>query len=316
MSTSTLSDHWFPQDTLIRSNRPWDCQQSRNRFRDRQLVTSTANASESLALDTGEEVQAGIVEISNSQHGSGASINGSERQLPGQEERHSLGLRSPAKLGQCRDTLRRVFMACSQEQFSNICCAISCVLNSSRPMLLRELDGAVCLHIRHERVSSQVEQRKSMEMDWWTRCELLFEENTAGLVRFALPAMAWFLRKYRIRGIDASSKTLALLCLDQMELDGAAQRDDSRRVWQRSPFSVYAEQNWRRHCREAERSSLAVRSARARLATARTRLGRPGVGTMIRTEAADPVSIGDVSDVFAELDVSNEMQDWVIVDSQ
>ena len=182
-------------------------------------------------------------------------------------------------------------------------------------MLLGELEGAVSLHVRQSQHSVQKEQRRTLQTDWWTICEVLFEEDARGLVRFALPAMGRFLRKYRVRGIDASSKTLALLCLAQTELDGAPQRNETNGIRQSSLFSVYAKQNCRRHCREAEKSSLAVRSARVRIATARMRSKRPAAKAGMERDAADLNIISDVTDVLAELDVDDEMKDWVIVGS-
>lgn len=143
---------------------------------------------------------------------------------------------------------------------------------------------------------------------WLISFGTLFVVNHAENVSFGMTEMPYFLRGVRIRGIDASHRTIAQICLTFMELSNRSQGDKPQ-----SAFSSYAMHNWQYHQHVAARSSLSLRHES--MTRRRTRSG----GT--RSAACDsrrrsPSPLGVVQLEFEDLNVKDEVEDWVLIEKQ
>lgn len=130
-------------------------------------------------------------------------------------------------LEQCRQALRRVFEDCSTSDFQTISCAISCVLNSGRPLTRYELTAATNLfHLDKDWEVSIREQQWIQVNDWLRKCHPILRETPDGKIVFLHSrAMKAFLRSFRIRGLDSSHRTLGVICRNHIELDRRPMQD-------------------------------------------------------------------------------------------
>lgn len=134
-------------------------------------------------------------------------------------------------------------------------------------------------------------------------------EDKSGFIHFSLQAMAQFLKTFSIRGVDASHKTMATICLTRLQLEEDMEHDSY------SAFSSYAYQNWRYHCQIAERSSLAVRFGALTSRAARISKMRTASDTLIPNRAQDPVKTEDVQISLLQLNIDSDISDWIVVDT-
>lgn len=169
--------------------------------------------------------------------------------------------RTAFEFERCRQMLKHAIKHCLKLEFAYIVSAISCILNSLRPLHAREVDTATSLFVEYaDSKQSSHDEDQLTGKAWFDRCESLLVVDNAGIVRFASGFMPQFLRQFRIRGIDTTHQTIATACLIQIDLDEAAENHPLAASMPCLPvdphlvFSGYAEKYWRKHCRNAEQS--------------------------------------------------------------
>lgn len=163
---------------------------------------------------------------------------------------------APSESTFCSHTLRLAFRTCPRNNFPSLACSISCVLGSKEQLSVSALCEAVNLYLEH---TDRLAAHKGVkEFGCWLRTfGDLFTIQESALVIFALPSMKTFLTSFPIQGIDSSQKTIAMLCLAQVELDCGNNPtiDDAGDL---SEFSAYASANWKQHQRIARKSSISL----------------------------------------------------------
>ncbi|KAK5098422.1 hypothetical protein LTS08_006555 [Lithohypha guttulata] len=118
--------------------------------------------------------------------------------------------------------------------------ALSCVLNSVRPLRVVEL---------------QEDQTDALPLiNALQHPSTVFREDDAGYVNFLSPAMYTYLRTFRIKGLDPSHKTIASICLAELASIKAANNADTGARDGGSAFATYAREHWRYHCEAASAS--------------------------------------------------------------
>lgn len=162
----------------------------------------------------------------------------------------------------CRDSLEKAFRMCEQDSFSHICCALSLLLSSLRPLKQVELCAAVSLVV-HWRQQFMVRPKADptdvlLSTDrYLDLADAVVVNDESGHVLFRNKRMEEFLHTFWIRGIDASHKTISGACLAQIEMDkidasNRAVPDEFSSVYKNSAFSDYASQHEQEHFRRAQ----------------------------------------------------------------
>lgn len=158
----------------------------------------------------------------------------------------------------CRQILIRAFRACDNTEFQNISSALSCVLTAARRLHVLELQGGVSIYAEAQYQSDFISRMTKSEFTAFIRRYLfLFKIEQDETVTFGHSGMAAFLSNYRIRGIDASNRTIAMICQAQIEM---CRYYDSQRQYPENAFSFlnYAERYCQYHCQIAMRSCLSL----------------------------------------------------------
>lgn len=166
------------------------------------------------------------------------------------------------KMLECPHLLQDMLLESEQADFRPIATVLSCVLNKRGKLSRRALQEAVELHARLERRSAPIYNEQLDFQEWLKRLYPVIATTSAGHIEFGHRAMPSFLHAYPLRGIDASHRILAMLCLAQRRLD----MDSRRYVLGDGPskhsFALYAATHWQSHCRIARQSSLFIGLAR------------------------------------------------------
>lgn len=173
------------------------------------------------------------------------------------ENQRPLPLRR-VELRPCVEALRKAFQKCSGDDFIRVGCVISCVLSSRQQLSVQAVGQASALYVSHLERKYLIENDPSEFERWLSQFEYLFKTSESGQVVFALCEMPIFLWTYPVRGIDASQKTLSMLCLAQLELDRNLRNGRSMSDRDVSSFSRYAASNWQHHKRVASKSSMSL----------------------------------------------------------
>lgn len=205
-------------------------------------------------------------------------------------------------LVKCQQVLSRGFCMCRNHDSEDLACAISCTLSSSRPLHTSELQDAVAMHAYAQHSREEWRDRSTMEFRiWLARFGALFAVDDTGYIFFGIAEMSYFLRSFRIRGIDASHRTIAMICLAFIDLN------DQWSVESIScPFSSYAAQNWEYHYQIAARSSISLRY-RTRNTLKERRL------TAHKPQRSSCSSMDMMQTNFEKLDIEDEAEGWVSV---
>lgn len=165
----------------------------------------------------------------------------------------------------CRQGLQHAVKHCLDVDFLYVSSAISCILNSLRPLRAWEVDTAVSLLAGYADTERRAfDGHELPEGGWLQRCTSFLVIDDAGLVRFASNFMPYFLKQFRIRGVDVSHQTIATACLIQVEIDersetaSSVESSTSLTAESRLAFSGYASKYWLEHCRCVEQSCQAL----------------------------------------------------------
>lgn len=224
-------------------------------------------------------------------------------------------------LEQCREALLKVFRYCTDHDFRQVSCVISCVLTARRPLKIQELVGAVKLStwMLQQQFPLSIPSTSTQDNSAWLRYfRFLLKTNVEGQVSFKQHAMAFFLQRFRIEGIDTSHRTIALLCNGLNEFEGFVPDTEmnGQAVSQRttSSFATYASKHSQYHYHIASKSSLCLRtdSSWKDIPTIR----RPSflvLNPMSRAEDESDFEV--IEKEFGELKIDAESQDWIFVDS-
>lgn len=111
----------------------------------------------------------------------------------------------------CRESLEKTFRRCEQNSFSWICCALSLLLNSLRPLQQVELDVAVSL-VMHGRQQLMLQANASPHDDLHSvdscleLADAIVAIDETGHVGFKNKRMKEFLQAFWIRGIDTATR--------------------------------------------------------------------------------------------------------------
>lgn len=215
----------------------------------------------------------------------------------------------------CRQVLLRAFGLCSDKAFQQLSCTISCVLSSARPLNVTELQAAVKIFfvaLRQERLVSSVTVKDFTI--WLRKFEPLFKWDDGGYVSFGQSEMQYFLRNFCIQGIDASHRTIAIICLEQIELQSSVEGWDSMEG-EGCAFSRYATQYWRYHHQIARKTSLFLKYNRTRRKMSRS--GETSKASSV-SDSATTSHFGSTENVQNELEsfnLDNDSQEWVFIKS-
>lgn len=134
-------------------------------------------------------------------------------------------------------------------------CALSCVLNSVRPLSVTELQSAVRLYRNSTNRPDKEGQTDALPLiNALQHPSTVFREDDAGYVHFLSPAMYTYLRIFRIKGLDPSHKTIASSCVAELASIKAANNADTGARDGGSAFATYAREHWRYHCEAASAS--------------------------------------------------------------
>lgn len=116
-------------------------------------------------------------------------------------------------LEQCRQALRTTIRNGDEKDFGFLCCALSCLLNSYRPLSRRELLVAVFIYLCNFQQNDTTLDAELEELHRRLRkCDQILEERPDGTIVFHSEAMPYLLRNYAISGIDTSHRTWAIIC--------------------------------------------------------------------------------------------------------
>lgn len=156
----------------------------------------------------------------------------------------------------CSVALQKSFQVCDDASFPQLACSISCVLSSGQHLSVAALRDALAIFV--DGTSAEVSKRRTSELSKWLRkFKYLFAVKTSARVVFKLPEMTEFLLSFTIRGIDASHRTIAIICLAQIMSDVENQHRFDQNA--RSDLAIYAERNAIRHKLAAERSNICLK---------------------------------------------------------
>lgn len=228
--------------------------------------------------------------------------------------------RTVIEFEKCRQALKDAIKNCVKLDFSYVASAVSCILNSLRPLHTGEVNTAVGLFVEYaDSKRSSHDEDEIARKTWFRRCESFLVVDDNGLVRFVSEFMPLFLRHFRIRGIDATHQTIATACLIQVDLDDDSQCRALTRSMPCLParsslaFSDYAEKYWREHCRSAEESCQDL-SAATCVGPSTGGLGvvPDTAGKMAANADSDLDTIGMEHLTLGSHDEGDEM-DWILV---
>lgn len=234
--------------------------------------------------------------------------------LPTPTDRTSQSLSiSPASIESCRQALLTSFRLCNNDEFQRLSCVISCTLNSVRPLKISELEDAVATSLGLQPHQSSLSTLKMRDFaSWVCKFGAIFKLNDRGEVLFLQDAMNHFLHGFCVQGIDASHRTIAMICLEQIELE--AEFEDWEKVeGEQSAFLNYAKQHWQHHYQIAGKKSLFLKSDRKRRYSELS--GRSSIDLMSSSTSdlePTPSSLQDVQRGFKRLNLED---DWVHVKS-
>lgn len=156
----------------------------------------------------------------------------------------------------CSIVLRKAFQVCDDAMFPELACVISCVLSSGQNLSMAALRDALAIFV--DGTSPEISKRSVSDFsEWLGKFRYLFVVKGSDRVAFKLPSMTQFLLSFTIRGIDASHRTIAIVCLAQVMSDIENQRRCKHNT--RSDLAMYAERNATRHKLIAERSNICLR---------------------------------------------------------
>lgn len=228
--------------------------------------------------------------------------------------------RSPAETSQetdirsCPRILREALCQTSDRDRTLLLCAVSCVLGSNQQMSVDALRGAVMLYAWN---LDECPMPLSLGIfrQWLGNFARIFRVNHSDLVAFAIPAMAQFLRTFPARGLDASQRTIAMLCLAQVQLDS---KHDCREELSRQSsigFSQYARDNSHYHEQTAARCSLSLSlQGSRRRRTKRNSPSRKATANTYNTAGAERRKTGWNRDVLISRDCAVS-EDWDLIEA-
>lgn len=159
---------------------------------------------------------------------------------------------------QCRQILLRTFTSCDEVEYQHISCALTCVLSAVRPLRVSELQGGISIYSSAQyRSNFATKMSKNEFVASIKRHQYLFVIGQDETVSFSHRRMATFLRSYRIKGVDASNRTIAMICRAQIK---AYRNYDPKCQYSNHAFAFlnYAERYHQYHYRIAMRSSLSL----------------------------------------------------------
>lgn len=167
--------------------------------------------------------------------------------------------------------LQNVFGRCvhrPQADFAVLCCTISCVATSQRPLSPAEIKAACILFLRlrndKDATAGQEEHIEQSASQWRDIAGCLLKDGEDDSVEFAVPGIKHFLRTHRIKGVDLSHFTLAKLCQARTSVEDQAESKQelsfgiSALLTASSDFSKYAHEYLQTHTRHAEQQCLNV----------------------------------------------------------
>lgn len=177
----------------------------------------------------------------------------------------------------CPKPLRQAFRICSEDEYPLLACTISCVHSSRERLFLRALCEAVTLFMDYPDQEQVSNGDITVFKIWLQKFGTLFFIYDSGQVTFANSSMRTFLEKYTLHGIDASQKTIAMLCLAQVGLNRMAEHTSTSFGNDNQSFAAYAAQNYQYHRQVAMKSSISLSLSGFRVGNARASKGSPKV---------------------------------------
>lgn len=227
------------------------------------------------------------------------------------------------RLQNCSTALNDALELCSHEDFLRLSCAISCVLNSDQNLTTVALWDAVALYVDGSTVNKS-EAALAEWHAWIHRFRSIILAESRGRVTFTLSAMPDFLRSFVIRGIDASHRTIAIVCLAQLTIESEVRCEG--KDLDRSDLSIYVEKHWRWHRNLAYRSNICLAwysaanrkkpsSERSHQHTfARTLLKSNTIAIRSSEHRSHPWQCEDKWHDSDESDYSESSEDWELLD--
>lgn len=158
----------------------------------------------------------------------------------------------------CRQILISSFTACNDTEFQLISCAISCIMAAVRRLHVSELQGGIAIYFEAQ---YQSDFATKMTQDEFVatiqRHIFLYKVEQDQTVSFSHCGMATFLQNYRIKGVDASNRTIAMICRAQIQ---TYQSYNFRSQYTDHSFSFldYAQRYCQYHCQIAMRTCLSL----------------------------------------------------------
>lgn len=224
-----------------------------------------------------------------------------------------------AELETCRQTLRTTFEMASNQYFVYVCCAVSCIMHARDPLQPEAITTAVTGLVEyHVAIQRHVKPGIPTETQWLTFCQFILRINTNGTISFKSMAMRLFLSSFRIRGLDASQKTIALACLIRLNLDHretSAASDTFEEQIDTVPtrtFSTYAAQHVNYHCRWAGITN--EYSNNRDLTTLRIAYSRIGPQVAVQEYRSGAATLSEPMSVISDqLDRVSLDDDWIVV---
>lgn len=210
-------------------------------------------------------------------------------------------------LQKCSVALKRALQMCDDANFPQFACIVSCVLSSEQQLSVEALRDALAIFV--DGTSAHLSERKTSELrEWLESFRYLLTIGASDKVAFKSPAMPKFLLSFTIRGMDASHRTIAIVCLAQIlsEIEQQHWYDQNSS----SDLSVYAKRNVIRHKVIAERLNICLRW---RSSTGTRNLSSMNISNMLDvSKIGDTRSIIDFDQSFPHRRCEEDEDGWVI----
>lgn len=242
------------------NSRSWPDKRQWGLLRDSGYDDSTSQCSDSEESDLGRSAISATSTASTNSSVSFPTVTAQTAPHQGSKELDQLAIRR-RELEQCRQALQVLFRDCRQSEFEDICCAISCVYSSVRPLSRDELSAAINLYSLGRDWKKAMEDEQWTQLDqWFYKCRSIFVETLDSKIDFVRStSMRLLLRNVRIPGIDTSHRTLGILCRNQMELQSFHARNGVARpdlVRDMQAMSTYVREFGSRHLQAASLTSI------------------------------------------------------------
>lgn len=203
--------------------------------------------------------------------------------------------------------LLRALRTCAEDHAEDLACVISCILSGFGRLNVSELRSAVAMHAYAQRSERYwIDHSTANFHAWLVSFGTMFAIDGASYVCFAVAEMPHFLSNFRIRGIDGSHRTIAMISLAFVELQASV-----RAHGMPLDFWGYASGNWRQHYHIAARSCISLRyerlvRRREKSAERRSLKSSPRRGS---SPSLEPIQLR-----LQTLDIDDEAQGWASVE--